>query len=97
MTLASNDLCGFDNKTKHEDNKEERDGDDNSPDLDKSEIYNPNWTLRKCCSKFLDKLSFLFPKQVLNTVKPYLEENMQNQVFEIKYYIITLGNVQYSH
>jgi hypothetical protein len=96
MSLSSNDLCGSDNKTKH-DNKEQRDSEDSAPDLDESEIYNPNWTLRKCCSKFIDKLSFTFPKQVLNIVKPYLEENMQNQNFQIKYYFITTGNVQFSH
>ena len=79
MSLSGNDICGSDNKTK---TNHERDIEDSEED--ENAIYNPNWSLRKCCSKFLDKISYVFPKQVLEIVKPYLEENMQNQDFQIK-------------
>jgi hypothetical protein len=48
------------------------------------EGYNSNWTLRKCCAKFLDKLAHIFPEGVLEVIKPYLEENMQNSDWNVK-------------
>jgi hypothetical protein len=81
MNLTPNDISGYDNKLKEEDNKEEEDEEINVED---AENYNPNWTLRKCCSKFIDRLSHVYPKQVLDIIKPHLEENMQNNNWNVK-------------
>jgi len=40
-------------------------------------IYNNYWTLRKCSSKLLDKLSFIYPRQILSILKPILENDLQ--------------------
>jgi hypothetical protein len=79
MILTNNDISGLDNKIRS--NKEDED----DSGVNETDIYNPNWSLRKCCSKFLDKLSFIFPQQVLEVVKPHLEENLQNENWLIKY------------
>jgi transportin-1 len=47
-------------------------------------MYNPNWTLRKCCSKVLDKLSTIFPEIVIDVLQPYLENSMQSPEWIIK-------------
>ncbi len=80
MNLTNNDLYS-DNKQK---DNNERECQDESIDIQESNNYNPNWSLRKCCSKFIDRLSYVFPGQVLEIVKPYLEDNMQNQDWQIK-------------
>ena len=48
-------------------------------DLDNLEyyVYNPYWTLRKCSSKLLDKISCLFSKQTVSILKPFLENDLQ--------------------
>lgn len=80
MNLTPNDICGYDSRTKEEKEEDEED----EVDVEEAENYNSNWTLRKCCSKFLDRLSHAFPKQVLEIIKPHLEENMQNVEWNIK-------------
>jgi transportin-1 len=51
---------------------------------DNMEMYNPNWTLRKCSSKILDRLSNLFPLQVINTLIPFLENDLKSKEWAIK-------------
>ena len=79
MNLTANDICGIDSKIYSEKN------DDDEEKVIEAESYNPNWTLRKCCSKFLDRLSYIYPRQVLEVIKPHLEENMQNSNWNIKF------------
>jgi transportin-1 len=81
MNLTQNDILGLDSKS-----KEDKDDDEEDDSVDTSQIegYNSNWTLRKCCAKFLDKLAHIFPEQVLEIIKPYLEENMQNSEWYVK-------------
>lgn len=40
-------------------------------------VYNPYWTLRKCSSKLLDKISSIYPKTTLTVLKPFLEVDLQ--------------------
>jgi len=49
-----------------------------------SEKYNPNWTLRKCCGKIIDKLSNIFPEDVIDILKPHLGSDMQHSDWKIK-------------
>lgn len=48
-------------------------------DLDNLEyyVYNPYWTLRKCSSKLLDKISCIYSKQTVSILKPFLENDLQ--------------------
>lgn len=65
-------------------------------ELDDEEManYNSNWTLRKCCSKLLDKLSNVFSETVIEVLKGYLENDIQNKDWIIKERsILTLGAV----
>jgi transportin-1 len=58
------------------------------------EIYNPNWTLRKCCSKMLDKLSYIYSIQVISILIPYLEVDLMSKDWITKERsILTLGAV----
>jgi hypothetical protein len=82
MNLTLNDISGSDNKTKQ--NNNDREHEEDELDGNENDVYNPNWSLRKCCSKFLDKISFIYPKEILDIVKPHLEENIQNQYWQIK-------------
>jgi hypothetical protein len=89
MNLTPNDICGYDNKSKQEINGNEEDeneneNEDEDVDIEETENYNPNWTLRKCCSKFLDQLSYIYPIQTLEIIRPHLEENMFNINWNIK-------------
>jgi hypothetical protein len=40
-------------------------------------VYNNYWTLRKCSSKLLDKISCKYPKLTLSVLKPFLENDLQ--------------------
>ncbi len=82
MRLTPNDIAGIENKIKEnrsssknsiQEEENEEDGEENS------DAYNPCWTLRKCCSKLIDKLSHLYPQKVYEVVKPLLENDMQHQ------------------
>jgi hypothetical protein len=73
MKLTPQDILGIDNKQKTETNDEEEEKEEEN-----LECYNPNWTLRKCCSKTLDILSNIYPKQVFLHLRNYLESEMQD-------------------
>ncbi len=57
-------------------------------DLDNIEfyVYNPYWTLRKCSSKLLDKISCIYSKLTLNIIKPFLENDLQCEDWIKKYF-----------
>lgn len=64
--------------------QEDEDGNDDDEEDTEGEGYNPNWTLRKCCSKLLDKLSRIFHDIITDTVKPFLEADMQDPDWVVK-------------
>lgn len=68
------------NLEKYEANQEDEDIDSDED----SEGYNPNFTLRKCCSKILDRLSHMYPAKLYEIIKPILENDMQSQDWLIK-------------
>ena len=89
MKLTLNDISGLDNKSFSANNtrSEHSVNENNEDDLDEDENvagYNPNWTLRKCCSKLIDKLSNIYPEHVLEIIKPVLENDIQHQDWLIK-------------
>lgn len=89
MRLSPHDICGIGNKQKSEMISEKNNSLDKmlEEDLTNSEElegYNPNWTLRKCCSKVLDQLSNVFSDKVYEILKNYLENEMQNEDWVIK-------------
>jgi hypothetical protein len=79
MKLTPQDILGIDNKQKTETNDDEE-----SQSESNLEGYNPNWTLRKCCSKTLDILSTIYPEQVFSHLKNYLESEMQDTSWLVK-------------
>jgi hypothetical protein len=87
MNLTANDLYGMDNKSKEYYSTDEDDEMEEKPcvhNISSIEGYNPNFTLRKCCSKLLDKLANLFPDQLFEAIKLLLEENLQQSEWNIK-------------
>ena len=56
-------------------------------DEEGSDYYNPNFTLRKCCSKIIDRLSHLIPKKTFEILLPHLEVGIQSNDWLIKYFI----------
>jgi transportin-1 len=100
MKLTPNDISGMENKNKKED-KDNREGStleledlEEIEEVKDVEGYNTNWTLRKCCSKLLDKLSSIYPDEVYAYIKPYLETDMQNTDWLVKERsILALGAV----
>ena len=40
-------------------------------------VYNPYWTLRKCSSKLLEKISSRYPIRSFTILKPFLENDLQ--------------------
>ena len=40
-------------------------------------VYNSYWTLRKCSSKLLDKISCIYSKDTFTILKPFLEVDLQ--------------------
>lgn len=85
MKLTPQDICGMDNKMKENRHSisEDNDSDDDLDDGN-NQGYNPNWTLRKCVSKILDRFSNLFPKLTIEGIKCFLETDMQSQDWLIK-------------
>ena len=83
MNLTQNDILGMDSRAKNDKDSDDEE-EDNEMDINEVEGYNTNWTLRKCCAKFLDKISTIFAQSVLDVIKPYLEENMQNTDWNVK-------------
>ena len=41
-------------------------------------VYNSYWTLRKCSSKLLDKISSLYTFTTFSIIKPFLEVDLQS-------------------
>jgi hypothetical protein len=41
-------------------------------------VYNSYWTLRKCSSKLIDQISFLYPFTTFSIIKPFLEVDLQS-------------------
>jgi transportin-1 len=81
MTNArSDEPLNSQNLEKSETTQEEED-----IDIDEdSEGYNPNFTLRKCCSKILDRLSHIYSAKLYDIIKPILENDMQSQDWLVK-------------
>ncbi len=84
MQITNYDICGMDNKMKDNNNHKQNDSIDEvefdeDGERKKDESYNPNWTLRKCASKLLDKLSLLFPSIVFQHTMPILECELQSK------------------
>ena len=69
-----NKILPKNSKSKNAENLEKE-----NDDLDYLEyfVYNPNWTLRKCSSKLIDKISCIYCMQTLNYLKPFLENDLQ--------------------
>jgi len=89
MKLTLNDISGLDNKSFSANNTrlENSVNENNEDDLEEDENvegYNPNWTLRKCCSKLIDRLSNNWPEPILEIIKPVLENDIQHQDWLIK-------------
>ena len=81
IKLSNNDLCSIEcgeNKTQKEDSNIDDDF------VIETDGYNVNWTLRKCGSKFLDKLSFIYKDELINILKNYLEEGIQSKDWRTK-------------
>jgi len=66
------------------DDMDKFDNDVEEIDEEAAESNNPNWTLRKCCSKLLDKLSSEFPHIVFDVLRPFLETDIQHKDWIIK-------------
>ena len=49
-----------------------------STDGSSTNDYNPDSTLRKCCSRFLDDISFIFPEDTFNNIRHLLNDEMQS-------------------
>lgn len=84
MKLTQHDISGMDNKMceKISSNKrEENEENDSEDELEEKsgQAYNPNWTLRKCVSKILDRISIVFPKLTVDYSKLILENDLQCQ------------------
>jgi len=86
IILTNNDLCSIElgENISKKDEKQENDEDDDTT-ADDNEGYNVNWTLRKCGSKLLDKLSYAYKDSLINILRKGLEEGMQSKNWKIKY------------
>ena len=52
---------------------------DYTNDNSSSNDYNPDLTLRKCCSRVLDNLSLIFPQETFNIIRPFFENEIQSE------------------
>lgn len=92
MKLTPHDICGMGNKQKKEredinvnpDSDDSQENDKENLNTEDLEGYNPNWTLRKCCSRVLDNLSNIYPEQVYEILRTYLENDMQHDDWLVK-------------
>jgi transportin-1 len=91
MKLTPNDISGIDSRFKSSKSSSfssledaDEDNDEDVEDDENVEGYNPNWTLRKCCSKFIDRLSNIFPQHIFDIIKPILENDIQHNEWIIK-------------
>ena len=82
MILNESDIFAVDNKSF------EQKCTKNSEDIDKdfeeektfveNDMDNPNWTLRKCSAKILDRFSNFWPKWTIDNTKSFLEIELQS-------------------
>jgi len=89
IKLSNNDLCSIEsgeNKLSKV-QKDEKENPDDEDSLTENDGYNVNWTLRKCGSKFLDKLSFVYKDYIVDIMKNSLEEGIQSKNWRTKYFI----------
>lgn len=100
MQLTSNDIPEIENKFQKDSEivKHSNVLKDNEDDEDDEEVdirgYNPSWTLRKCCSTLLDKLSNVYHKTIFEVTKPIFEHDMQDKDWIVKERsILALGAV----
>jgi hypothetical protein len=84
MRMDESDISEMENKTKED--KCARDSEDLDNDIDEDlgcslagQNYNPNWTLRKCSAKILDRFSNWWPKWTIENTKSFLEIELQNE------------------
>lgn len=80
--MTQHDICGMDNKMRENKSKTNEDYEDESDEElnEKSgQSYNPNWTLRKCSSKVIERISILSPKLTIDLSKQILESDLQCQ------------------
>jgi transportin-1 len=84
MKLTNFDISDVDNRNSEKKNAKDED-DEEEKDLEEEwEGYNPNFTLRKCCSRLMENLSTLFPHLLFEIIKPVLENEMQHSEWIIK-------------
>lgn len=90
MQMDENDIASIENKTKEdncakgtEDMNDSNDFEDLSCNLE-GQDNNPNWTLRKCSAKILDRFSNLWPKWTIDNTKSFLEIELQNEDWKNK-------------
>lgn len=84
--MEDSDISSLDNRTREDKCTNESSSDyDNLNDqqdlgcnLD-GQNYNPNWTLRKCSAKILDRFSNWWPKWTIDNTKSLLEIDLQNE------------------
>ena len=84
MRLDETDISAMDNKTKED--KSSRESKDLDDDTEENlgcnlvgQTYNPNWTLRKCSAKILDRFSVLWAKWTIDNSKSFLELELNNE------------------
>lgn len=83
MKLTPFDISDVDNRNSEKTNSKE--DEEQEKELEEEwEGYNPNFTLRKCCSKLMENLSNLYPHPVFEIVKPLLENEIQHSDWIIK-------------
>jgi transportin-1 len=83
--VSSNNVPSDENLNSQNNEKFDANQEDGDIDFDEdSEGYNPNFTLRKCCSKILDRLSHMYPAKLYEIIKPILENDIQSQDWLIK-------------
>lgn len=86
LKLTANDLCCIESGENVMKKEEEKVSDEEEQEeLEENDGYNVNWTLRKCSSKLIDKMSHIFKKEILNIIKSPLEEGIQSKNWLVKY------------
>lgn len=82
MILNESDIYALDNKLFEQKNskiEEDFEKEFNEEEKLVEENYNPNWTLRKCSAKILDRFSNFWAKWTIDNTKSLLEIELQNE------------------